>query len=122
MTHFLTDAARHLTPYQTPDAVVQYIRQYDYLIANPPMKADETITRQMLLLKYLRRGNNATRCADLLAMDGHRASSRTIQRDIDALRELGLSIEYSKHLDRYVVTTTPYMRNLFAPLLELLRG
>jgi len=85
------------------------------------MKVDETITRQMLLLKHLRKGKNAVRCMELLALDGHPVRHRTIQRDIEALRELGLSIEYSKHLDRYVVTTTPYMRNLFAPLFELMR-
>ena len=85
------------------------------------MKADETITRQMALLKHLRKGNNLSRCMDLLAADGHRASHRTLMRDIDALGNLGLDIRYSRTLDRYVVTGTPYLRNLFSPLLEMMR-
>ena len=85
------------------------------------MKADETISRQMVLLKHLRKGNNLSRCMDLLDADGHRASRKTLQRDIDALGNLGLDIRYSRTLDRYVVTGTPYLRNLFAPLLDMMR-
>jgi predicted DNA-binding transcriptional regulator YafY len=83
------------------------------------MTTERNLTRQMLLLKYLRKGSNLHRAIEMLKSDGYQCSRRTAERDMDALRGLGLNIHYSRHLDRYAITSTDYMRNLFKPLLEL---
>lgn len=84
------------------------------------MTAERNLTRQMLLLKYLRKGSTLARAIEMLKVDGYRCSRRTIDRDMDALRGLGLNIHYSRQLDRYAITSTNYARNLFKPLTDLL--
>jgi predicted DNA-binding transcriptional regulator YafY len=83
------------------------------------MTSERNLTRQMLLLKYLRKGSTLHRAVEMLKVDGYRCSRRTVERDMEALRGLGIHIHYSRQLDRYAITSTDYMRNLFKPLLEL---
>lgn len=84
------------------------------------MTTERNLTRQMLLLKYMRKGSNLHRAIEMLEIDGYRCSRRTIERDIDALRGLGINIHYSRQLDRYAITSTDYARNLFKPLTDIL--
>ena len=84
------------------------------------MTTERSLTRQMLLLKYLRKGSTLHRAMEMLNIDGHRCSRRTVDRDMDALRGFGINIHYSRQLDRYAITSTDYARNLFKPLTDIL--
>jgi predicted DNA-binding transcriptional regulator YafY len=84
------------------------------------MTTEQAITRQMLLLKYLRKGSTLQRAIEMLKIDGYRCGRRTVERDMNNLRGLGINIEYSRQLDRYAITSTDYARNLFKPLTDLL--
>jgi predicted DNA-binding transcriptional regulator YafY len=84
------------------------------------MTTERSLTRQMLLLKYLRKGSTMQRAIEMLNVDGYRCSRRTVERDMDNLRGLGINIHYSRQLDRYAITSTDYARNLFKPLTDIL--
>jgi predicted DNA-binding transcriptional regulator YafY len=84
------------------------------------MTTERSLTRQMLLLKYLRKGSTMQRAIEMLNVDGYRCSRRTVERDMDNLRGLGINIHYSRQLDRYTITSTDYARNLFKPLTDIL--
>jgi predicted DNA-binding transcriptional regulator YafY len=84
------------------------------------MTTEQTLSRQMLLLKYLRKGSTMQRAIEMLNVDGYRCSRRTVERDMDNLRGLGINIHYSRQLDRYAITSTDYARNLFKPLTDIL--
>ena len=73
------------------------------------------------MLHHLRAGCTMERAQRLLEADGAYVTMRTLQRDIDQLRQMGIHIDYSDDLKRYAVHGSGYAREFFRPLLEVLR-